>query len=130
MTFSQGGSLPPKVEEYLAVKQAIIRKFGRKASPEEKIRKAVSATLHSMDILGSIKIMDSLYGKAGFSEETKYCLRRNSAMKHPDLAQCVITGHRQPMPHSRRRWRILSMAETHFLPLLIQKVLEKAKVLP
>ena len=34
--------------------------------------------------------MDSLYGKAGFNEEANYGLLRNSAMKHPDMAQFVI----------------------------------------
>ena len=89
-TFSEDGTLLPGAEDYIAVKQAILRKFSRKANPEENIRKAVSATIESADILGSMKIMDSLYGNAGFNEEAKYGLLRNSAVKHPDLAQFVI----------------------------------------
>ena len=43
--FSQESTLHPVADDYLAFKQAILGKFGRKANPEENIRKAVSATL-------------------------------------------------------------------------------------
>ena len=34
-TFSEDGTLLPRAEDYIAVKQAILRKFGRKANPEQ-----------------------------------------------------------------------------------------------
>lgn len=48
-------TLIPRAEDYLAIKQAIPRKFGSKANPEENIREVVSATLGSGEILGSIQ---------------------------------------------------------------------------
>ena len=63
-TFSEDGTLLPEAEDYVAVEQALLRNFGRRANPEENIGKAVPATLDSTDILGSMKTMDSFYGKA------------------------------------------------------------------
>lgn len=45
-----------------------------------------------MDILGSIKTMESLYGKALLDEDAKYGLPRNFAMKHSDLSYLRIYG--------------------------------------
>ena len=88
--FAQDDALLLGPEDYIAVKQAILRMNGRKAKPEENIRKAVSVTLDSIYTLGSMTITGSLYGKAGLNEEAKNGLLCNSAMKYPDLAQFVI----------------------------------------
>ena len=128
-TFSEDGTLLPGAEDYLAVKQAILRKFGRKANPDENIRKAVSATIESADILGSMKIMDSLYGKAGFNEEAKYGLLRNSAMKHPDLAQFVI--YRAPSTYAevKKTLEDFVSGRNAFLAAPKSEGFQKAKVL-
>ena len=84
--YATNGSLSDASNNYAAVKDNLIERFGKVEAPEEKIQRAVSASLDSTDFASLLRDMDNLFQKAGFDESAKFGLLRKSVMEHVELA--------------------------------------------
>eukprot|EP00737_Agarophyton_chilense_P001543 gb/GEZJ01001733.1/.p1 GENE.gb/GEZJ01001733.1/~~gb/GEZJ01001733.1/.p1 ORF type:complete len:170 (-),score=22.78 gb/GEZJ01001733.1/:5290-5799(-) len=73
--------------EYTIVKSKIETEFTKKTPPEEAVCLAMDAKLNSMDVLGTLAHVDSLYSRAGFHNKVCFGLLRNAMADIPDMAR-------------------------------------------
>ena len=87
--YASNGTLYAAGMDYEKVKSRYTSRFSVIEPPEEKIRKAVSASLDASDLLHSLSGMDSLFHKAGFDDCAKFGLLRKAVKEFNDLVQFV-----------------------------------------
>lgn len=90
-SFAKDGEPLDSAKDYSAVKKLFLENYGPRQEPQDDIRRAMNVRLDSKDIPNSLQTMDRLFEKAGFNEEAKFGLLRNSVADHSDLAQFVIS---------------------------------------
>ena len=88
--FTTNDVLKDEAHDYEVVKAWLLDEYQKKIALEECIQNAVNARLDGENLTESLNYLDRCYQQAGFNEEAKFGLLRQSVKEHVQLADFTL----------------------------------------